>query len=816
MNHPKWERLLLLLILSAGFFLVPLSSAFAGPKTEVGPYVVEVVTSPNVIPVGRAELQVKITEKATGKPVKGATVRALTKMPSMDMGERELAGTPAAQTPGIYRVPAQFAMEGGYDATIRIKSPLGEATAHVPLQTGQNTSSGAATNASLSPLAVILTLAVLAGFLFIILRVRRTGQTVEMRALLNPQILGSLLLLGAITAGAFWAVRHLRRPGALTPVDAQAMDMSYLPPPPGFAPVELATVTRGSLTRTVRYTGTAVGFVEQDIYPRVTGNLVFMPLYAGDRVRKGQVIARLDTTQTAPQTAEKQAAATTAAEGISVALAQAEQAKADVGQAHAELAGKQGSLTETQAGIRAAREEKNSAGAALTATEAQGEDARAQVTAARADQTYWKAQIARSAALLQAGAVSGEEFQRDKAQADTADAKVTGAQARVSQVEAEARSAQAALRRSDAQIAAAQARVAMARSELGAHYAHVRSAEAAVSTATMRVGQARSGAAQARAGAAAAAATQGYAEIRADVDGVVTQRLISPGVLVSPGQALLRIAQVNPIRLQANAAESDLAGIRVGSVVQISGREETRKPLDARVTSVSPSVDPAARTAVVEAVVPNGNGRFVPGQFVVMDIGTGTRTTALRVPTRALRYRSPSSEAILAAASQPYLWVADTSGQEGQFTARRVDVQTGITNGTTTEILAGVKEGERVVVSGGADLKEGDIVADITIPDKGDTKAVAAETLAKSTAKVTVTAQGFEPGTLTLPANSPARIVFTRTTNQTCATDVVFPDYGIKKALPLNQPVTVEFTPKKGEIRFACGMNMVKGKVVAQ
>jgi plastocyanin domain-containing protein len=46
---------------------------------------------------------------------------------------------------------------------------------------------------------------------------------------------------------------------------------------------------------------------------------------------------------------------------------------------------------------------------------------------------------------------------------------------------------------------------------------------------------------------------------------------------------------------------------------------------------------------------------------------------------------------------------------------------------------------------------------------------------------------------------------------------VVFPSLNIKRALPLNQPVVIEFVPAKaGDVAFACGMNMLKGVVVVQ
>jgi Cu+-exporting ATPase len=68
-----------------------------------------------------------------------------------------------------------------------------------------------------------------------------------------------------------------------------------------------------------------------------------------------------------------------------------------------------------------------------------------------------------------------------------------------------------------------------------------------------------------------------------------------------------------------------------------------------------------------------------------------------------------------------------------------------------------------------------------------------------------------------LRASTPARLTFVRTTDKTCGTEVVFPSLDIKRALPLNKLVVIEFTPAKtGEIGFACGMNMLRGVVVVE
>ncbi len=82
-------------------------------------------------------------------------------------------------------------------------------------------------------------------------------------------------------------------------------------------------------------------------------------------------------------------------------------------------------------------------------------------------------------------------------------------------------------------------------------------------------------------------------------------------------------------------------------------------------------------------------------------------------------------------------------------------------------------------------------------------------------ATVTVSDTSFDPSRLTLRVGVPARVTFTRTSEKSCATSVVFGSLNIRKDLPLNQPVTIEFTPSRaGEIAFACGMNMLRGTLV--
>ncbi len=85
------------------------------------------------------------------------------------------------------------------------------------------------------------------------------------------------------------------------------------------------------------------------------------------------------------------------------------------------------------------------------------------------------------------------------------------------------------------------------------------------------------------------------------------------------------------------------------------------------------------------------------------------------------------------------------------------------------------------------------------------------------TARVLITERGYSRNSITLRRGIPARITFLRQTDATCATEVVIAAYGINRSLPLNTPVSINFTPKSsGEFNFTCGMNMMRGKLVVQ
>lgn len=80
--------------------------------------------------------------------------------------------------------------------------------------------------------------------------------------------------------------------------------------------------------------------------------------------------------------------------------------------------------------------------------------------------------------------------------------------------------------------------------------------------------------------------------------------------------------------------------------------------------------------------------------------------------------------------------------------------------------------------------------------------------------EVTVTEKGFEPSSVDVKSGEPVTLKVTRKTDSTCATEIQVPSKKIKKDLPLNETVMIDLGKvKKGDLSFACGMNMIKGQL---
>jgi multidrug efflux pump subunit AcrA (membrane-fusion protein) len=271
-----------------------------------------------------------------------------------------------------------------------------------------------------------------------------------------------------------------------------------------------------------------------------------------------------------------------------------------------------------------------------------------------AELTYASGVGGRSERLVASGAISRQEYENDRSMAQALEAKREAAQAKLEQARAMEISARRKLDAGDSMLA------------------------------------------QGRAAERTAQIVRDYVSITTPTGGSVVKRLVAPGVLVQPGMPILKIAQVDRVRLQANVGEKDIAAIRVGSPVTVT--TTAGQSLTTSVTSVFPFVDQGPRTAVVEAILDNRDRRLLPGQYVTMRLVTAERAEALTVPRGAV--------ARLGGAAK--IWVVNDGRAEPRA------VTTGLEGVDRVEIVRGLTDGERVVVRGHEGLYVGARVTDAT------------------------------------------------------------------------------------------------------
>lgn len=483
-------------------------------------------------------------------------------------------------------------------------------------------------------------------------------------------LLGTLLLLGALFL-AHWVVAKHTVPGHMSVIEAQAMDMSAMHAPEGAVPVAVFTARYAPFDASVRYAANAVAYQEDAINPRVTGLLEWMPFYPNMPVHKGQVLAQLDTAELRTKLAAEEAALAEAEHAVLEAQAQYrqaesayQQAQAQVKQAQAQEREARADLTIAQQDLMAHHEEAKIAEANLDSALAQRDEAQGRLAAAKANLAYWARQKQRDNDLLAKGFLSQQQAQQDEVQFQNATSEVAAATSRLQSAEAAIRSAKAqqaqvqiGLQQDEAMIAQKQAALQAAQVQVQQAQQGVSAAKSARDAAQQAVVRQGAAVAQAKAQLRTAQVILGYTTLRADCDGVVTQRLISPGTLVQPGQTILMVDQIDPIRVQAQVAQEDAERLHVGDPVLI--RTSGPHPLVYRshLSAIFPSADPTAHTTIVEALVANPNGLLHPGDYLTLQVIYAKSARALIVPSSAIVYQPQPTSPILATKATPAVWV---------------------------------------------------------------------------------------------------------------------------------------------------------------
>ena len=295
--------------------------------------------------------------------------------------------------------------------------------------------------------------------------------------------------------------------------------------------------------------------------------------------------------------------------------------------------------------------------------------------------------------------------------------------------------------------------------------------------------------------------------VPAPIDGVVTERFANVGLNVDSTTRLFTVVDLSNVWVVADVYERDLQRVREGTRATVTTTAYPDRPLEGRISFIDPQLSTSTRTAKIRVEVANPRGDLRLGMYTDVAIASPGATSVLSVPKDAVQSVGDRQVVYVASATDPT-----------KFVER--EVRAGRAFGERIEVLAGLAVGDSVVSKGSFFVRAEAERLGLRSPasmSATPTSVGQPGSASVQTAKVLVTEKGFEPDKVSVRAGSPARLTFVRTTDKTCGTEVVFPSLNIKRALPLNEPIAIEFTPANaGDVAFACGMNMLKGAVVVQ
>jgi multidrug efflux pump subunit AcrA (membrane-fusion protein) len=188
-----------------------------------------------------------------------------------------------------------------------------------------------------------------------------------------------------------------------------------------------------------------------------------------------------------------------------------------------------------------------------------------------------------------------------------------------------------------------------------------------------------------------ATAQLSYSEIRSPIDGVVTDRPQYAGELATANVPILTVMDTSTLIVKAHVAQSDAATLKIGNAAQIevAGASE---PVAAKVTLVSPALDPGSTTVEVWVQSNKPSFELRPGMTAQLLMTARAAKDALTVPASAVFKNEDGSEYVVVAMPDNHAAIKT--------------VQIGIRGKERVQVTSGLNVGEKVITSGGYALPD--------------------------------------------------------------------------------------------------------------
>ena len=223
----------------------------------------------------------------------------------------------------------------------------------------------------------------------------------------------------------------------------------------------------------------------------------------------------------------------------------------------------------------------------------------------------------------------------------------------------------------------------------------------------------------------------GYATITSPIDGIVLSKSVEEGQTVAASfntPELFTIAKdLTDMQVIADIDEADIGGVKEGQRVSFTVDAFPDDHFEGRVTQVRQQATTSSNVVTYQVVIsaPNKDMKLMPGLTANVTIYTQEKNDVLAVPAKALRF--VPNEALLTknqkiedVEAPQKIWTLEGN----TFKAHKVE--TGLTNGMTTEIISGISEGTEVLVDftiTGADMPESQQASNPFMPKPKNNKA---------------------------------------------------------------------------------------------
>ena len=177
--------------------------------------------------------------------------------------------------------------------------------------------------------------------------------------------------------------------------------------------------------------------------------------------------------------------------------------------------------------------------------------------------------------------------------------------------------------------------------------------------------------------------------VYATVSGTVSEKLVAEGAAIKKGQPLFKIANLETVWASFDVYENQINRFKKGQEITITTNAAPNNLYKSKVAFIDPILNTSTRTVTLRAVLPNKEGMFKPGMFVEGEIKTinSKATEVIAIPSSAVLWTGKRSVVYLKATIN-----------ESVFEIRKITL--GNKNGSTYEVLSGLKNGDEIVTNG--------------------------------------------------------------------------------------------------------------------